>query len=298
MTDPTTPTPDPVEDRLRRTFASRGEDMAPGDAASALADLRLDRRAAPLRSRGTNRPLLAAAFVVVVALAAGVALLGGRDKPTTVIAPAGQSTTTADVTTTETTRPNGIVMTEHRNAEGLVNRSWIDEDTGLRRELSIDAAGHALWDSGWLSMREVGDEVVIVTREVDHCFREYQDSELRIPIETAREALGDSWRVESVPETMFDDGSLVADGTEIVDGRELLRYLDVENDATIWLDPETHDFVKRRFSAGSDAEQRETYEYLARTRENLAVLEPEVPPGFTTPQSDHSDEERSAAGCG
>ena len=214
------------------------------------------------------------------------------------MAPAGQSTTTADVTTTETTRPNEVVMIEYRNAEGHVHRSWVDEQTGLRRDLDLDAAGNPEWDTGWLSLREVGDDVVIVTREVDHCFEEYEDSELRVPIETAREALRDSWRVESAPGSMIDDGQLVADGTEIVDGRELLRYRDVENDGVLWLDPETNDFVKRRYSAGSDAEQTMTYEYRARTPENLAVLEPEVPPGFTTPRSDHSDEERSAAGCG
>ncbi|HEU0171020.1 MAG TPA: nitrate- and nitrite sensing domain-containing protein [Acidimicrobiales bacterium] len=84
MTDPTTPSLDPVEDRLRRAFAARAEDMAPGDAAGALPDLGLDGRAAPRRSRWTARPLVAAAIVVVVALAgAGVALVardGDRDE--------------------------------------------------------------------------------------------------------------------------------------------------------------------------------------------------------------------------
>jgi hypothetical protein len=84
VTDPTTPSLDPVEDRLRRTFAARAEDMAPSDAAGALPDLGLDGRAAPLRSRWTARPLLAAAIVVVVVLAtAGVSLVardGDRDE--------------------------------------------------------------------------------------------------------------------------------------------------------------------------------------------------------------------------
>jgi hypothetical protein len=252
-----------------------------------------------VRAGTVRRPrlLVAAAVIAVGGAVAGVVLVSGRDEPTTVIGPAEPSTTTADDTTTGTPRPNGVVLTERRNAEGGVHRSWIDEETGLRRELSLDAAGRPVWDSGWLSIREDGDEVVITTRDVDHCFREYQDDELRIPIETFREATPDSWRVESVPETMIDDGELVADGTEVVDGRELLRYQDVENDATVWLDPETHDFVKRRFSAGSDAEQSETYEYMARTSDNLAVLQPRVPPGFTTPWTDHSDAERAAAGC-
>jgi Nitrate and nitrite sensing len=84
VTDPTTPTLDPIEDRLRRTFAARAKDMAPGDAAGARPDLGLDGRAAPVRSRWTDRSLLAAAIVVVVVLAAaGVALVardGDRDE--------------------------------------------------------------------------------------------------------------------------------------------------------------------------------------------------------------------------
>lgn len=76
MTDPTAPTLDPTEERLRRALAVRAEDMAPGDTAWALPDLGLDGRATPLRPRRAFRPLLAAAIVAVVALAAaGVALV-------------------------------------------------------------------------------------------------------------------------------------------------------------------------------------------------------------------------------
>jgi hypothetical protein len=80
VTDPNTPTLDPVEHRVRRTFAARAEDMAPGDSAGALPDLGRDGRAAPRRFRGTRRPVLAAAVVVVVAAGtAGVALVARDD---------------------------------------------------------------------------------------------------------------------------------------------------------------------------------------------------------------------------
>jgi len=256
-------------------------------------------QAAPARIVRRRRMLVAAAAVVAIGGAvAGVALLGGGDKPTTSIAPADQPTTTNGATSTETSRPDAVVMIEQRNAAGHVHRSWVDEQTGRKRDLDLDAAGNPEWDSGWLSVTEVGDELVIATREVDHCFREYDETELRVPIETAGEALRESWRVDSVPGAIIEDGSLVADGTEIVDGRELLRYRDLDNNGVLWLDPQTHDYVRRRYSVGSDAEQTMTYEYLARTPENLALLEPQVPPGFTTPWSQHSDEERSTAGCG
>ncbi len=77
MSDPTTPVLDPVEDRLRRTFAVRAEDMALGDADGLPPDLLLPAPfPAPQRSRWTRRPLQAAAVVVLVTLvAAGVALV-------------------------------------------------------------------------------------------------------------------------------------------------------------------------------------------------------------------------------
>ena len=76
MTDRNTPTLELVEDRVRRTFAARAEDMAPGDSAGALPDLGRDGRGAPRRFSVVRRPALAAAVVVVVAAAtAGVALV-------------------------------------------------------------------------------------------------------------------------------------------------------------------------------------------------------------------------------
>jgi len=84
VTDRTTPELDPVEDRLRRTFAARAEDMAPGDTAGTWADLGHDDHRAPHRVRGSRRPLLAAAAAVVVVVAtAGVAVMsrGGEREP-------------------------------------------------------------------------------------------------------------------------------------------------------------------------------------------------------------------------
>jgi hypothetical protein len=91
VSDPTTPLLDPVEDRLRRTFEVRAEDMAPGDADEASAGLVVPAPVpAPGRSARSRRPLLAAAVVLLVTLvAAGVALAsredegGGADRATT-----------------------------------------------------------------------------------------------------------------------------------------------------------------------------------------------------------------------
>lgn len=117
MTNPTTPTFDPVEDRLRRTFVARAEDMAPGDAASALPYLE---PAVPLRSRGVHRPLVAAAVVlVVVALtAAGVALVahdGVRDEIGRLATDGGPSSSESPVAVVTAPRPLSEALQRERN---------------------------------------------------------------------------------------------------------------------------------------------------------------------------------------
>jgi hypothetical protein len=119
VTDPTPPTLDPVEGRVRRAFAARAEDMAPGDSAGAPPDLGPCGRAVPRRFRGTRRQVQAAAVVVVVAIgAAGVALVaraGDREagRPTTV---AGQPPP-SDAEVAAVTAPRGLVnaLRDERN---------------------------------------------------------------------------------------------------------------------------------------------------------------------------------------
>ena len=81
MTDPTARVLDPAEERLRRTFAVRAEDMAPGDGDDAPPELLvLHLPAVVPRSRRRPRLLQSAAALIVVALvAAGVALLRSGD---------------------------------------------------------------------------------------------------------------------------------------------------------------------------------------------------------------------------
>lgn len=132
MSDPTTPTLDPVEDRLRRTFAARAEDMAPGDAAGALSDLGLDRGAAPLRSRWTGRSLLpAAAIVVVVALAAaaGVALVardGDRDETGRLDTVAEQPPSESLVAMVTAPRALVVALQDERNLATIALVGWED----------------------------------------------------------------------------------------------------------------------------------------------------------------------------
>jgi hypothetical protein len=83
-------------------------------------------------------------------------------------------------------------------------------------------------------------------------------------------------------------GIWVADGTEVVDGRELIRLrLDPDADIpsssgqTAYVDPDTYLPVEVRGDVGGPDESILRYEYLPRTAANLALLSPPVPAGYT-----------------
>jgi hypothetical protein len=69
-----------------------------------------------------------------------------------------------------------VFHTEQRNDDGLVNQSWVDEATGRRRDLTLDASGNAVHDSGWTGFQhdDAGNDV-IATRTVDYSAGTYKD---------------------------------------------------------------------------------------------------------------------------
>lgn len=111
---------------------------------------------------------------------------------------------------------------------------WTDEQSGARRNLSYDSEGEPSYDSGRATAPVVDDpgppplpadaspfdpslpqEPV---RVVDHCFAEYKESDqVAIPGQIEADSLGEG----------LDQGRLVEDGTETVDGRELIRLVQV-----------------------------------------------------------------------
>ena len=130
----TEPSVAPVEDRLRRTFGARAEDMAPGDADDAdpippLVLARSDEPGPGRRLRRPTRPVLAAAAVLVVALAAAaVAVVALRDDggdPSGDLATGGLDTTTDRANDRATAdlviAPRGLIMAleDERNAAVL-----------------------------------------------------------------------------------------------------------------------------------------------------------------------------------
>ena len=78
-------------------------------------------------------------------------------------------------------------------------------------------------------------------------------------------------------------GRLVEDGTEVVEGRELIRLAGIEGTATaghvVLVDPDTYLPVRARGTLDGRT-YRQTYEYLPRTPDTLALLVPPIPEGF------------------
>jgi hypothetical protein len=106
-----------------------------------------------------------------------------------------------------------------------------------------------------------------------------------------------------------DADMLVADGTQVVDGRELLRLRYAPTggerpDTTILVDPDTYrpvlqidgpqDITDVNGVAHHFSRRVTRFEYLPRTAENLALLSPPIPDGFT----EVSSEELQQVDCG
>jgi hypothetical protein len=106
---------------------------------------------------------------------------------------------------------------------------------------------------------------------IDHCSKEYTVEE-----EPAFVAGGQSlaaWIIESLR-----NESVQVDGTEVVDGRELIRVHEVSYQ-TFLVDPDTYRPV-RAVGEGSNNNATTTIDYLPRTRENLGLLRTVIPDDF------------------
>lgn len=189
--------------------------------------------------------------------------------------------------------------------------SWYDEVTSAYRRRTVTAGGDPLVDTGWpeppavdaepdpaLAARDVEPggcdpnsrlaadadgnlhpctpgrslppQPSHAFRQVDHCRREYAD----ISSPVVRRPGWDFIRL------FLESGDIVEDGRQEVGGRELIRLRN-HDDYVFLVDPETYLPVQVTDRSLGGEPVVTTYERLERTPENLALLSPPVPEGFT-----------------
>lgn len=107
---------------------------------------------------------------------------------------------------------------------------------------------------------------------VDHVRREYYELD-----DVARAVQLAAWRIDAALKAELEAGGLTADGQELVDGRQLDRYVPPGGlpGHEVLVDPGTGHAVET-----TDAEITTTFTYLPRTPENLALVDGEVPEGY------------------
>jgi len=218
------------------------------------------------------------------------------------------------INATEAAVTDSIVKVTQVDAAGISGDTimWTDEQSGRFRSLQLNLAGENSFDSGPAVPTEVDtpppdfpdrpnvspldpDVPQILTRTVDYCFQQYTEADnFAVPGSSAASDIREQ----------IESGELVADGTQVHEGRELLKYQEVMlEDPTLtdlgWLliDPETYRPVYRVGYPGSSAEYTMVIEFLPRTPENLAQLQPPVPAGFEKVDQLRGDGERADAGC-
>jgi hypothetical protein len=214
-----------------------------------------------------------------------------------------------------TAERDSIVHEIRREGEGRdYSESWYDEVTSATRDRTLTADGDPLTDSGWpdppavdarrdpaLAAGDYEPEVgacdpttrlapdaegnlqscvpddtlppqpTHAVRAVDHCRRQYAD--ITGPVVTEP-----GW---GFIRFFLDTGDVVEDGHQEVDGRDLIRIRNEDGSYVVLVDPETYlpAQITERFLGGEPTVT--TYERLERTEENLALLSPPVPDGFT-----------------
>jgi hypothetical protein len=298
------------EDRLGRVLQeAHDEHNRRHRAASRPAEARPAERPHGRRSLLAGIGALAAAAALVAGVASGQF---GSDGSPASDARRGTDTAAGDgglatriVTAVEEATAESVVHVLQDNATSPDSESWHDETTGLWRDRSLGTDGAPDYDYGAPippspdQPAPGGDEEVAI-RTVDHCLREYADG--TEPAPPARDQA--QWIRESLA-----GGRLVEDGTETVDGRELIRlravppeddgfdYTGPAEDTVVLVDPDTYRPISLRSYPDSDFEYVQTFDYLPRTAQNLALLSPPVPDGFTQVDSLPGDAERRAAGC-
>jgi hypothetical protein len=338
------------EDRLWTELAAlhdrqRHRPHADSVAGSGPASPSSEPRRPGLRRPGSRRPgrrtaavgmasLAAAAVLVTAVVVSGVADGHHHD----VKQPSASSTETPPVSVesriiaaTDDAVANSVVHAFQDSATIPDSEGWSDEQSGVMRNLIYDAAGDPALDSGRSTPPTVDETGLpfpdlhdgfwpddpriphMTLRQVDYCSQQWADTDAwALPPHNLAQQIRDG----------LESGELILDGTETVDGRELIRIINDKNFVqhqekrrrqkkipgqdqltgagglyVYLVDPDTYRPVQLTSFPGSDDELVMHFDYLARTPENLALLTPPIPEGFVQVDRLRGDGERADAGC-
>lgn len=237
--------------------------------------------ASPAR-RGRRRSLVAsaAAAALVVGLVATHRAGTGSDGSMTA-APPDAPLMERVVAATDLALADSVVHIVDRqvlpDGGAIVLEIWADETSQASRLLERNARGEPMVDVGPLVGPTVESPSHPGQRAVYHCIQQYTE------IADTGSASTDIEGGTFSPQQLRDDvatGRLVEGGTEVVDGRELIRLVTSDGNVVL-VDPDSHRAVGLRGTfAGVGGTYDQTVEYLPRTPENLARITPPVPDGF------------------
>jgi hypothetical protein len=188
------------------------------------------------------------------------------------------------IAATETALADSIVysVTDFDDRGGR-DEQWFDETTGMSRLLSYARTGELARE---FTLAPAQGDWGSTYTTVDHCSKEYTVEEKPVFIAGGQNLA--AWIIGSLR-----NGSMQVDGTEVVDGRELIRMHEVSH-KTLLVDPDTYRPV-RAIGEGTDDNVTTTIDYLPRTPENLALLRTVIPDDFV--QVDQLRTFEVLAGC-
>lgn len=250
-----------------------------------------------MRRRG-RRSLTAGVAALVAATLGVVAVAGGAFDGARGGDGGSAATIERIVAATERALGDSVIHVEIGGPESVRGMErWIDETSGSFRTVTRRASGAPAVETG-------PGPGGASARVVDHCRRQYADD----PDVTSEPITG-----ESDPRAVLDAlaaGELAEDGTEVVDGRELVRLVGTTGETTgdelamtreVLVDPATDRPVMEREwapDAPADGGYDETvYDYLPRSAENLALVVPAIPDGYTQVAYAAAWDDLEAGGC-
>jgi hypothetical protein len=286
------------EEELWQVLAEAHEDRRHGTVRlTAAVDTAHRRRGRGLVMAGIGAAAAAATLVVALSLRDDTSTPSTPDEATAIPADLAAKISAASAEAEAT-----MIVVSMSNYGGKAYEAWQDEASGSLRMVIRNAAGKVVSDAHPNAVPTDGpsDHQAVA---FNYCNNTY----------TEVTGIIDGQPNSSVADSIrqgLDEGWIVADRTEVIDGKELIRLVEVAPDPSTattvtivengevvghsegtpddaplvasgrvtWVDPETYRPVKIH---DDDIGMDQTYEYLERTPENLAQMSPPVPPGFT-----------------